>query len=522
MGAPAPKHDAKDPDSAVSVTEAKEKKSSKLQLRGLKLSAVPGDIHGLKHLNSLDLSENPLKQITNSCFPRGLQELSLTGCELKSLPSCLAELTGLQRIFCGSNRIQDVDVVFKLPSLQHAGLSYNCIQSLPKSLLLSCQLLSIDLSHNNLCDLTATMSQLKVLPALANLSLQGNPMCLLPSYQGTVRSSFPKLMYLEGMKLDSLGAGSRPASVATPPPPMLTSSSGALLPAGVDTYLELELTELRLKEDPYALVKEAYARAQQAIQDAAAAGQPPPEPVRFPPLHPTHYHFELIDCEGTAYGSVALKVMPPELVPVTPAEGAKGPAKAEVKKTPPAKAGAKGGKGAPATPEPQELKLVQGRLRVLLPLNASVAWRDWLRSGFEVKLYRTKRTSVARPQPPPSPELQQEPPRTPVGGKTGAAANKGKAGKKGAEEPAPDLAQYDVVEKQECIGQARVQPGSLVDGRTYRYVDNLALLPPPALWSGSGIRMALKDPCHPGQPVADVQARLQLHAMPESVILASQ
>ena len=51
-------------------------------------------------------------------------------------------------------------------------------QSLPKLYCFRPQLLSLDMSHNNLCDLMDVVKKLATLPKLRNLVLQGNPLAV--------------------------------------------------------------------------------------------------------------------------------------------------------------------------------------------------------------------------------------------------------------------------------------------------------------------------------------------------------
>lgn len=73
------------------------------------------------------------------------------------------------------SRLQSFDGVIHLPALRHAGLAYNTISRLPVTDLMAkaVQLASLDLSHNDLCDLAA-ISSLKALPALRILCLKAS------------------------------------------------------------------------------------------------------------------------------------------------------------------------------------------------------------------------------------------------------------------------------------------------------------------------------------------------------------
>lgn len=95
--------------------------------------------------------------------------------------------------------LADITVVFECPSLQHAGISYNHVSSLPAAAVLQqSPLLSLDLSHNNMSSLRAATLSLAKLPQLSNLNLAGNPLCLMPDYQHSVRTSLTRLFLHDG------------------------------------------------------------------------------------------------------------------------------------------------------------------------------------------------------------------------------------------------------------------------------------------------------------------------------------
>jgi hypothetical protein len=59
-------------------------------------------------------------------------------------------------------------------------------------------LLSLDLSHNDMTDLSAVLTQLQQLTALRSLSLKGNPASLAAGYREAVLQALPQLLYLDG------------------------------------------------------------------------------------------------------------------------------------------------------------------------------------------------------------------------------------------------------------------------------------------------------------------------------------
>jgi Leucine-rich repeat (LRR) protein len=64
--------------------------------------------------------------------------------------------------------------------------------------LASCNIMSLDLSHNHITDLPLILQELQQLPKLRALHLQGNPISLLPHYKASVLQQLPLLIYLDG------------------------------------------------------------------------------------------------------------------------------------------------------------------------------------------------------------------------------------------------------------------------------------------------------------------------------------
>ncbi len=94
-----------------------------------------------------------------------------------------------------------------LPSLQHLGLGFNPIHSLPSAAeLQACtSLLCLDLSQCDLEDLKHTLCTLTALPSLQSLFLQGNPLCLHPAYRAAICQApwQAKLVLLDGQASQS-------------------------------------------------------------------------------------------------------------------------------------------------------------------------------------------------------------------------------------------------------------------------------------------------------------------------------
>ncbi|NXP25484.1 LRC43 protein, partial [Scytalopus superciliaris] len=133
-----------------------------------------------QQLEELILSANQISRITSANLPRTLKVLEL----------CYNTVGDLQDL-CSQPP----------PELQHLGLGHNrlCGPSQDKFLTDDFwpNLISLDLSFNNLTDLLGLVSQLASLQKLRILVLQGNPLALIPTYRGFLVDSLPKLSILD-------------------------------------------------------------------------------------------------------------------------------------------------------------------------------------------------------------------------------------------------------------------------------------------------------------------------------------
>ncbi|XP_017931712.3 leucine-rich repeat-containing protein 43 [Manacus vitellinus] len=133
-----------------------------------------------QQLEELILSANQISRITSANLPRTLKVLELC-----------------------CNTVGDLEDLCSQPppELQHLGLGHNrlCGPSQDKFLTEDFwpNLISLDLSFNNLTDLLGLVSQLSSLQKLRILVLQGNPLAFIPTYRGFLVDSLPKLSILD-------------------------------------------------------------------------------------------------------------------------------------------------------------------------------------------------------------------------------------------------------------------------------------------------------------------------------------
>uniref|UniRef100_A0A8B9C9U6 Leucine rich repeat containing 43 n=1 Tax=Anser brachyrhynchus TaxID=132585 RepID=A0A8B9C9U6_9AVES len=151
-----------------------------LRIVGKDVSEVDEDLLRLQHLEELILCANQISRVTSANLPRTLKVLEL----------CCNAVADLQEL-CAQPP----------PQLQHLGLGYNrlCGPSQDKYLTADYwpNLISLDLSFNNLTELPGLVSQLCSLQKLRVLVLQGNPLALVPAYRGFVVDSLPQLSVLD-------------------------------------------------------------------------------------------------------------------------------------------------------------------------------------------------------------------------------------------------------------------------------------------------------------------------------------
>ncbi|KFW04194.1 Leucine-rich repeat-containing protein 43, partial [Fulmarus glacialis] len=150
----------------------------------LQVEEVDEGLLQLEQLEELILSANRISRITSANLPRTLKVLEL----------CCNAVADLQDL-CAQPP----------PELQHLGLGYNmlCGPSQDKYLTEDFwpNLVSLDLSFNNLTDLLGLVSQLSGLQKLRILVLQGNPLALIHTYRGFLVDSLPKLSILDDIHI---------------------------------------------------------------------------------------------------------------------------------------------------------------------------------------------------------------------------------------------------------------------------------------------------------------------------------
>ena len=171
------------------------------------LREFPAFTKALRTALELDLEGNPeLVSIPAGALSRltSLETLRLTGCALTHLPEDMNRCESIARLFAGANDIADAHPAFELPCAVHVGLAHNRIAALPPPEVTARAeaLMSLDLTHNDLCDASDAFASLRAMPSLRALSLAGNPMAMGTGFAARVANELPELLMLDGARLE--------------------------------------------------------------------------------------------------------------------------------------------------------------------------------------------------------------------------------------------------------------------------------------------------------------------------------
>ncbi|XP_073442105.1 leucine-rich repeat-containing protein 43 [Dendrobates tinctorius] len=144
------------------------------------VTEVDAQLIKFQNLEELVLSANKLKTVHSGNLPRNLKILELCSNHISSL--------------------KDLSIN-PPPLLQHLGLAYNRIQCSSESRFLTVDfwpnLVSLDLSFNDLTELFNVVSPISTLQNLRFLVLQGNPLTFITSYRGYTIDFLPNLCVLD-------------------------------------------------------------------------------------------------------------------------------------------------------------------------------------------------------------------------------------------------------------------------------------------------------------------------------------
>eukprot|EP00105_Crassostrea_gigas_P041038 XP_019925186.1 PREDICTED: leucine-rich repeat-containing protein 43 isoform X1 [Crassostrea gigas] len=182
------------------------KEAKKLRELAVKSPWLIDDNFILSFFKTLRICDKNVTEVDENLLKfRALEELTLSANRIitvnsKNLPTSLKVLE-----LC-ANQISDISALcVRPPPLIHLGLGSNKISFIGDYLTGDYwpNLLSLDLSHNNLSDLLDVIRKLGSLPKLRNLILQGNPLSLIPGYRGYTIDSLRKLSILDDIMISA-------------------------------------------------------------------------------------------------------------------------------------------------------------------------------------------------------------------------------------------------------------------------------------------------------------------------------
>ncbi|XP_052715665.1 leucine-rich repeat-containing protein 43-like isoform X4 [Crassostrea angulata] len=182
------------------------KEAKKLRELAVKSPWLIDDNFILSFFKTLRICDKNVTEVDENLLKfKALEELTLSANRIitvnsKNLPTSLKVLE-----LC-ANQISDISALcVRPPPLIHLGLGSNKISFIGDYLTGDYwpNLLSLDLSHNNLSDLLDVIRKLGSLPKLRNLILQGNPLSLIPGYRGYTIDSLRKLSILDDIMISA-------------------------------------------------------------------------------------------------------------------------------------------------------------------------------------------------------------------------------------------------------------------------------------------------------------------------------
>eukprot|EP00736_Rhodelphis_marinus_P002639 Rmarinus@m.4559 len=226
-----------------------------LRLNNLKIKTIHPDFRKFTNLEYLSLVGNQLTELCN-------------------LPSSVKQLSA------SSNCFEEIPVLDSPENIVQLSLGYNLI-STPEGVTAFSNVLSLDLSWNNLTSLYDVLSALQELPHLAQLWLTGNPLTLVMGARFSLVESLPDLRVLDDLAVTE---EERQAVMKSTPP--AAPAEEATVELNIDVLKKLPAPVLLEPEvDEKDLKKKSTEKKKPAPSGKGAKGAPP-EPENPPAEEP--------------------------------------------------------------------------------------------------------------------------------------------------------------------------------------------------------------------------------------------
>ncbi|MDJ0902895.1 MAG: COR domain-containing protein [Xenococcus sp. MO_188.B8] len=157
------------------IREAKEKKSTQLDLRNQNLTEIPEEVFELINLTQLNLSYNQLTTVPESFTNlSNLSAINLSYNQIKTLPKSIHKLSNLTALNLNHNQLINLpESISKLSNLNELYLTNNRLITLPESLGKLSNLALLFLTSNQLTTIPESLSKLS---SSTLLYLRGNPL----------------------------------------------------------------------------------------------------------------------------------------------------------------------------------------------------------------------------------------------------------------------------------------------------------------------------------------------------------
>ncbi|DBA88156.1 TPA: Leucine-rich repeat-containing protein 43 [Trebouxia sp. C0005] len=392
--------------------------------------------------------------ITGAKASKGNSEIGVLRLADQSLTTLPNNLLQLRELYAAANRLNRISDLCRCSHLLLADLAWNNIHVIPD--VLPTSLVSLNLSHNSLCNLASTLTTLTPLVKLRDLHLKGNPFCLQPAYLAAVQQALPCLQRFDGKTTCWSKSAASMQSIDTP---AKTSSFAADSTDATSVGLQLQICFSQL-----------------SVQNTVPGRLPAPdaanEPV--PPLY--HYYLQLRTADGSLLCSFPIVLTPQEELAQWQAQQAAEPAAASKKAAKKVPAG-KGGKADANAADQRNAWYPEGSMSAAVPIAADVSTRDWLRSGMVVQLLQT---------------------RTQLSAAAGTTQGQSLVTANGQ------------AALQRCIARGVLQADALLDGAVQECSNKLSLLTELPLFDARGVRLGIQSVQENAYEEASVQIQLRV------------
>ncbi|CAG9767630.1 unnamed protein product [Ceutorhynchus assimilis] len=162
-----------------------ESKIRNLRLDCIFVKKIDDCLKKFEHLKFLSLCGNYIRDIPGKFLPRNLEFLELFDNFIDNLSTFVKKAPkSLRHLGIGRNRLNDDSQLHLL------GESRNFSQ-----------LISMDLSDNEFCNLELTLKSLGSVESLKSLCLEGNPCAVVSNYKTDVLECMPSLLYLDATEI---------------------------------------------------------------------------------------------------------------------------------------------------------------------------------------------------------------------------------------------------------------------------------------------------------------------------------